>query len=85
MQGTPEHPQHGTENGYCYYRCRCEACREAHRVQNYDRQKQATARPVPNHVHGTETGYVYYRCPCTECLENMRLIWRHRNEQRKSA
>ena len=37
MQLTADDPRHGTSVAYCYYKCRCDVCRNKHReyVRNY--------------------------------------------------
>lgn len=36
----PGDPRHGSENGYNWWRCRCEACREAHRVHTAQQRRR---------------------------------------------
>lgn len=68
LVGTGEERWHGTENGYAYHKCRCEACKEAHRLtaRKYDR-KEYDPENTPERVHGTVNGYSNYKCRCDAC------------------
>jgi hypothetical protein len=61
---------HGTENGYGNHGCRCEACREAHRLaigalRTSYRERAAAGDPaVP---HGSRGGYDNWFCRCGAC------------------
>jgi hypothetical protein len=63
--------KHGTYSGYAYYRCRCDRCREAKRVQQQRlRRESPTVKDparVPADAHGSESTYSNYACRCAVC------------------
>jgi hypothetical protein len=85
-------PRHGTANGYCNLKCRCDACRNAwrewmsdynHRTGRHRPQTiylaEVTKRPedVP---HGTNSRY-RRGCRCDECRARQTALkrdWRRR-------
>lgn len=56
---------HGGRRG-----CRCDQCREAHRVHTAAARAENAARGLaPGHpAHGTRNGYDHYRCRCDQCV-----------------
>lgn len=75
---------HGTRNRYLAGGCRCEPCREAHRVYAvHARAKHlAEMQADPGHYrHGTEYGY-RCGCRCTRCATAKRRVmvayWKRR-------
>ena len=62
------------KHGASQYRagCRCEVCREGHRVNQERLRDAARWRPIPEHVHGTTHGYGYWDCRCDRCCEAKR-------------
>lgn len=67
---------HGTSGGYGNHKCRCDDCREAHRVACSDRKENRLAERVdvngvmihPRATHGTANGYRNYGCRCDPCV-----------------
>lgn len=58
---------HGTATSYTYRRCRCDPCRNAHRIAA-TRTRLATAVLEPaDPRHGTVNGYTNYGCRCDPC------------------
>lgn len=67
----PDDPRHGTTNGYGNLGCRCEACREANRVNHaaYMAKVRATGELSNKDAkHGTSYRYDV-GCRCDECRE----------------
>lgn len=67
----PDDPRHGTTNGYGNHGCRCDACREAHRINHrkYMRRVKETGELAGEQVqHGTAYRYDV-GCRCDECRE----------------
>lgn len=57
---------HGTVQGYGYWKCRCELCRQANRDYygtKFSMEEYKAQFPL---VHGTEKGY-QRGCRCDEC------------------
>ena len=91
----PDDPRHGTANGYQNLGCRCDRCREAHRVAHLEYTHRAGRhRPYAVYLaerypgpppHGTESRYGNpHRCRCDECRAAGaagRRARRHRQEQ----
>ena len=48
--------------------CRCEQCRDGHRVRMQAAREAARDREVPTSAHGTVNGYGYWDCRCDACL-----------------
>lgn len=65
-------PRHGTTNGYGNHGCRCDACKEANRINHAE--YMATVRKTgqlaqrANIVHGTSYRYDV-GCRCDPCRE----------------
>jgi hypothetical protein len=61
---------HGTQVGYGWHLCRCDECREAHRLYSYHRRsilgKLKTQGPILPR-HGTRYWYTKIRCRCDLC------------------
>lgn len=68
----PDDPRHGTANGYGNLRCRCDACREAHRKNHarYMARVRTTGQLVNGQdvLHGTSYRYDV-GCRCDMCRE----------------
>lgn len=67
----PDDPRHGTVNGYGNHGCRCEDCREAHRLNHarYMEKVRKTGQLAGNETrHGTSYRYDV-GCRCDECRE----------------
>jgi len=73
----PGDPRHGTSNGYGYWACRCDICREGNNARQTDFQRRRGSRPreevnaerrqqalasLP--PHGTEARYHHQIRPC---------------------
>lgn len=59
--------EHGTTTGYCYYGCRCDACKLAWQQYTKRLRDRHREEAVPDHVHGTVNGYHYWGCRCDAC------------------
>ena len=57
------------KHGASQYRagCRCDICREGHRIHMQSVRENARWKPIPEHVHGTTHGYGYWDCRCDLC------------------
>lgn len=65
----PDHPAHGTTNGYGNLGCRCELCREANRIAHgqYMQRVRHTGRLTEDdRIHGTSYRYDV-GCRCDQC------------------
>lgn len=60
---------HGTLTGYITLACRCDECRDAHRVW------KNTPRDTPKTVEHGVNRYVNHKCRCNVCVYEMRM-WR---------
>ena len=73
---------HGTHGGYTNHRCRCDDCREAHRVghaASVARMRQRLASGEAQPVHGTPGAYCNWGCrciPCTQAQAQAKARWR---------
>lgn len=76
---------HGTESGYIYWDCRCEACRDARNQRVRERRAYVTPPPVPEGKHGTITAYSHYRCRCRACRGVWAAYLRAYRARRKGA
>lgn len=74
--------QHGTNNGYLNYLCRCDECKAANREYQKQQVKDRRARETPEHVHGTASGYTNYGCRCDLCKGAIREYARKRQAAR---
>lgn len=66
---TPDDSRHGTTNGYQNHRCRCEACRAAHRAAHaayMSRVRNTGSLTSSAAEHGTAYRYDV-GCRCAEC------------------
>ncbi|GAA1937533.1 hypothetical protein GCM10009797_34020 [Nocardioides hwasunensis] len=63
-------PRHGTANGYGNLGCRCDACREAHRVRHaeYMARVRRSGELADAGDHGSSYRYDV-GCRCDECRE----------------
>lgn len=72
QEGLPEgDPRHGSANGYGNHGCRCDACREANRLNHaaYMARVRATGQLASGDVsHGTSYRYDV-GCRCDACRE----------------
>lgn len=70
----PDSPKHGTKQGYDYYRCRCEDCTEAWRLEIRRRRaiRKVKSWDAP---HGTLSGYTNWGCRCQGCTEACSQNW----------
>jgi hypothetical protein len=75
---------HGTTNGYRYYGCRCERCREAAREAARQYRQGKREGSTPEHVHGTLGGYRDYGCRCGRCRKAEREDASKRRKRRQS-
>lgn len=55
----PDDPRHGTDNAYGNLGCRCDPCKEAHRVYQLARGSR--------YPHGTAARYSLGGCRCDAC------------------
>ena len=64
-------PRHGDANTYRNkrYACRCDRCREAHRIRCAEERADRIARGLPMNDprHGTHNGRINWGCGCTRC------------------
>lgn len=59
---------HGSPFTYTNYRCRCEACREAHRLYTAQARLLRAERGVPDPaMHGKASTYTNWSCRCDAC------------------
>jgi len=59
--------RHGTDQGYSYYGCRCDRCREAHRESH---RRWRTGAEIRSHgIGGYEKG-----CRCQVCKHQKRKL-----------
>ena len=56
-------------HGASQYRagCRCEVCRNGHRIHQQRLREAARWKEIPESVHGTTNGYGYWDCRCELC------------------
>ncbi len=47
--------------------CRCEVCRDGHRIRQQTLREAARWKTIPESVHGTTHGYGYWDCRCDRC------------------
>lgn len=87
----PDDPRHGTENGYKNLACRCERCREAHRLWFVAYRRRNGVRPEAEYReavkrHGVNR-YKRGRCRCDICraaiAEEKRLYRRRHPEHER--
>lgn len=80
----PGDPRHGTTNGYGNLGCRCDACREAHRINHrkYMDRMRAEGRTLGR--HGTALSYDS-GCRCDDCREAHNAKSREYKRARKAA
>lgn len=57
---------HGLASTY-RHGCRCDDCREAHRVAHAAQRAALAARPRAQVPHGTSGGYDNWLCRCEKC------------------
>lgn len=57
------------KHGASQYRagCRCEVCRDGHRIHQQRLREAARWKEIPESVHGTANGYGYWDCRCEFC------------------
>ena len=69
------------KHGASQYRagCRCEVCREGHRLHQQRLREAARWKEIPAHVHGTTHGYGYWDCRCELCRAAKRASNAHDN------
>lgn len=64
-------PRHGSYLTYRNrrFRCRCDECREGHRVRCAEEREERRARGLSMNDprHGTHNGYGNWGCRCTRC------------------
>lgn len=65
--------EHGTDNSYRYYGCRCSTCSHAAARRAQERRSARLQRPVPDLLHGTPAGYFSRGCRCEACRLATRL------------
>ncbi len=59
---------HGTRSRYNNQGCRCQACREANRLDTAeDRARRRVALGSAEVEHGTKSTYTNHGCRCEEC------------------
>lgn len=65
--------KHGDFKMYRRIGCRCDMCRQAHRIAQRRARAQAAMHPerMPSGAHGTENGYNYWKCRCDLCRAAM--------------
>jgi hypothetical protein len=59
------HPGPGAYNGGC----RCDECKEAHRLRCAAVKAALAARPREDVPHGTDSGYTNWACRCALCCK----------------
>lgn len=82
-------PRHGTPNGYDNLNCRCELCREAHRVRKQTERRERGALPRAAYIesvteHGTPSRW-RKGCKCEPCLTVGRRWARERAARYRAA
>lgn len=81
---------HGTSGGYCNHGCRCDACRDAHRLAHKRHRTNRYAERVEvgdqlvhlSAPHGTVRAYDYFGCRCDDCRSTHA---RRRRAQRRAS
>ena len=64
----PDDPRHGTTNAYGNYNCRCERCRQAHRISHAKYMHRVRAEGRILGKHGSKVAYES-GCRCDRCRE----------------
>lgn len=80
----PDDPRHGTVNGYGNHGCRCEACRDAHRVKHHE---YIVRKRAEGHVLGQHGSTLAYDtgCRCDVCREAHNKKSREYKRRRRAA
>ena len=81
---------HGTKNGYCHYRCRCELCVKENMAQRRNWKANVDTSKAP---HGTHSGYTNWGCRCEPCCkanlaynnQSNRKEWRREWDRKRRA
>ncbi len=79
--------KHGTDTGYSWHKCRCDECKEAHRLVAQKRRRAAGMRAVVPAQHGTWGMYVNKKCRCAPCklaAKEYRLAYHKANPMKES-
>lgn len=58
---------HGKASSYTNRKCRCEECREAHRVACREARERRAQRTPPPEAHGNPFTYGNWKCRCEAC------------------
>lgn len=62
--------RHGTTNGYCNLRCRCDACTSAWRAYHASlRIRKAKTLAADDPRHGLSSTYANFNCRCQPCTK----------------
>ncbi|SEB81049.1 hypothetical protein SAMN04489807_2108 [Microbacterium hydrocarbonoxydans] len=75
--------RHGTPNGYRNYRCRCEPCSEAHRLDKARRRQEGPKGTRQPAQHGTLSKYTG-GCRCDDCRRATTIAAREYRARRAS-
>lgn len=78
---------HGSASTYTNWRCRCDACREAWRIEfaRMRRNRTRWLRDDPTLAqHGTESTYTNWGCRCAACTEGHRTYQRRAYQKRRA-
>ena len=67
MTLAPTDPRHGTMNGYCNLKCRCQPCRDAWAAYFKSMKASWPQLAEDDPRHGTPNGYGNYKCRCDAC------------------
>lgn len=79
----PDDPRHGTTNGYGNLGCRCDRCREAHRINHNAYMTRMRAQKRILGTHGSTLAYDT-GCRCDVCREAHNLKSREYKRHRRS-
>lgn len=77
-----EPPQHGTDNSYTNYGCRCRQCVAAGKMTNRRLHENRLRRCSPP-KHGTPSAYHNHGCRCSLCRESASEYHRARYQASK--
>lgn len=77
-------PRHGTASSYRNHACRCDACREAHRLDKAARRAEGPKGTRQQAQHGTRSKYSR-GCRCDECRAAVSTAARESRAQKRQG